>query len=122
MTEPKGLSHLKALESESIEIFREVAASFERPVMMYSMGMALAMPSITLIALDLFPKNRGLTSSLQAFEHSFVAAVVAGVISPLLSASALTLALGMAVLGFMGWSSWMVYLAYVRRGAGLVRA
>src|SRR3954470_4548063 len=38
MTEPTALSHLKALESESIEIFREVAASFERPVMMYSIG------------------------------------------------------------------------------------
>ena len=35
---PRGLSHLKSLESESIEIFREVAASFERPVMMYSIG------------------------------------------------------------------------------------
>ena len=35
---PRTLSHLKALESESIEIFREVAASFERPVMMYSIG------------------------------------------------------------------------------------
>jgi sulfate adenylyltransferase subunit 2 len=34
----KSLSHLKSLESESIEIFREVAASFERPVMMYSIG------------------------------------------------------------------------------------
>jgi sulfate adenylyltransferase subunit 2 len=34
----RNLSHLKALESESIEIFREVAASFERPVMMYSIG------------------------------------------------------------------------------------
>lgn len=32
------LSHLQALEAESIEIFREVAASFERPVMMYSIG------------------------------------------------------------------------------------
>src|SRR3954468_12959043 len=38
MTEAKSLSHLKALESESIEILREVAASFERPVMMYSIG------------------------------------------------------------------------------------
>ena len=36
--EPRALSHLKSLESESIEIFREVAASFERPVMMYSIG------------------------------------------------------------------------------------
>src|SRR5688572_29686308 len=35
---PRTLSHLKALESESIEIFREVAATFERPVMMYSIG------------------------------------------------------------------------------------
>jgi len=32
------LSNLQALEAESIEIFREVAASFERPVMMYSIG------------------------------------------------------------------------------------
>ena len=38
MTDPTSLSHLKALESESIEIFREVAAGFERPVMMYSIG------------------------------------------------------------------------------------
>ena len=38
MSDVKALSHLKALESESIEIFREVAASFERPVMMYSIG------------------------------------------------------------------------------------
>ena len=37
-TGPHALSHLKSLESESIEIFREVAASFERPVMMYSIG------------------------------------------------------------------------------------
>ncbi|RYD73212.1 MAG: sulfate adenylyltransferase small subunit, partial [Verrucomicrobiaceae bacterium] len=32
------LTHLQSLEAESIEILREVAASFERPVMMYSIG------------------------------------------------------------------------------------
>ncbi|WP_233843952.1 sulfate adenylyltransferase subunit CysD [Dyella sp. 2HG41-7] len=32
------LSHLDALESESIHIFREVAACFQRPVMLYSIG------------------------------------------------------------------------------------
>ena len=31
-------SHLKRLEAESIEIFREVAASFQKPVMLYSIG------------------------------------------------------------------------------------
>jgi sulfate adenylyltransferase subunit 2 len=34
----KSLSHLQALEAESIEILREVASEFERPVMMYSIG------------------------------------------------------------------------------------
>jgi sulfate adenylyltransferase subunit 2 len=32
------LSHLQALEAESIHIFREVAAEFERPVLLYSGG------------------------------------------------------------------------------------
>jgi sulfate adenylyltransferase subunit 2 len=32
------LDHLRALEAESIHIFREVAAEFERPVMLYSIG------------------------------------------------------------------------------------
>ena len=32
------LSHLQALEAESIHIIREVAAEFERPVMLYSIG------------------------------------------------------------------------------------
>lgn len=33
-----SLTHLKQLEAESIHIMREVAAEFERPVMLYSMG------------------------------------------------------------------------------------
>src|SRR4026208_395262 len=32
------LAHLRALEAESIHIFREVVAEFERPVMLYSIG------------------------------------------------------------------------------------
>ena len=34
----KQLTHLKQLEAESIEILREVAATFSNPVMMYSIG------------------------------------------------------------------------------------
>jgi len=33
-----GLSHLQQLEAESIHIFREVAAAFDNPVMLYSIG------------------------------------------------------------------------------------
>lgn len=32
------LTHLKQLEAESIHIIREVAAEFDRPVMLYSIG------------------------------------------------------------------------------------
>ncbi len=40
MTDPvvNKLAHLERLESESIHILREVAASFERPVLLYSIG------------------------------------------------------------------------------------
>ena len=34
----RSLTHLEALEAESIHIVREVAAEFERPVMLYSIG------------------------------------------------------------------------------------
>jgi len=37
MTEDR-LTHLKQLEAESIHIIREVAAEFENPVMLYSIG------------------------------------------------------------------------------------
>jgi len=35
---PRTLTHLQALEAESIHILREVAAEFQRPVMLYSIG------------------------------------------------------------------------------------
>ncbi|MBM3357208.1 MAG: multidrug effflux MFS transporter [Betaproteobacteria bacterium] len=79
------------------------------PIMCYTIGMALAMPSVTLIILDLFPENRGLASSLQGFTHSFFTAITAGLVSALLSGLALTLALGMAALLTLGWFSWMTY-------------
>ena len=34
----RALTHLRALEAESIHIIREVAAEFQRPVMLYSIG------------------------------------------------------------------------------------
>ncbi|MGM7448774.1 sulfate adenylyltransferase subunit CysD [Idiomarina sp. ST20R2A10] len=38
MISEEKLTHLKALEYESIHIFREVAAEFDNPVMLYSVG------------------------------------------------------------------------------------
>jgi len=38
MSSPYQLTHLKQLEAESIHIIREVAAEFNNPVMLYSIG------------------------------------------------------------------------------------
>ena len=80
------------------------------PVMIYTIGMALAMPSVSLIALDLFPKLRGMTSSLQGFAHSLFAGITAGVVSPFLSHSALMLACGMGGAALLGGLAWLFYM------------
>ena len=38
MTTEYSMTHLKQLEAESIHIIREVAAEFDNPVMLYSIG------------------------------------------------------------------------------------
>lgn len=80
------------------------------PIVLYGMGMSLAMPSITLLALDLFPQHRGLVSSMQGFVQTMLNALVAGAVSPLLSVSPLYLALGMTVFLVLGRFMWVIYL------------
>ncbi|BBP00877.1 multidrug effflux MFS transporter [Sulfuriferula nivalis] len=79
------------------------------PITLYGAGMSLAMPSITLLALDLFPQHRGLTSSMQGFVQTMLNAMVAGVVSPLLSASPIYLAIGMMIFLLLGRGTWGLY-------------
>lgn len=88
------------------------------PVMIYSAGMALAMPSLTLQALDLFPQLRGMTASLQGFAHSLFAGITAGVVSPLVAGQAWTLACGMGGLLLLGSLCWAAYLRLVHKAGG----
>ncbi|VAY88890.1 hypothetical protein CARN8_4300001 [mine drainage metagenome] len=77
--------------------------------------MSLAMPSITLLALDLFPQHRGLVSSMQGFVQTLLNAIVAGAISPLLSGTPLYLALGMAIFLLSGYVFWRRYVQLMRK-------
>jgi len=70
------------------------------PLFVYTLGMSLAMPSLTLLALDPFPAQRGLAASCQTFFQSGFNSLVAALIAPALWGSTLSLALGMA--GLMG--------------------
>ena len=85
------------------------------PIMFYGVGFAMAMPSIALITLDLFPTRRGTAASLQGFVSGMVNVLTAGLISPLLWDDPRWLALGMVAMMGTGLASWWGYLAIARR-------
>ncbi|MBK6637278.1 MAG: multidrug effflux MFS transporter [Rhodocyclaceae bacterium] len=66
------------------------------PLVLYAMGMALAMPTLQLLALDLVPARRGLASSCLGVAQTTTNALAASLIVPLLWNDTLHLALGMA--------------------------
>ncbi|MUV14117.1 multidrug effflux MFS transporter [Noviluteimonas gilva] len=76
------------------------------PMMLNSFGIALVFPIVTLAILDMYPRQRGSASSLQAFTGLVSNAVIAGILSPLLSQHAVHLALGAAVFSLLGWAFW----------------
>jgi DHA1 family bicyclomycin/chloramphenicol resistance-like MFS transporter len=76
------------------------------PLMVYTFGLALAMPAIQVSALALFPDNRGLASSMMSFIQMMAFALVSGLLAPLLFDSAFKLAcgvLGGLMLSFACW-------------------
>jgi len=85
------------------------------PLAVFGIGFAMAMPSITLITLDLFPTRRGMAASLQGFVSGMVNVLTAGVISPLLWPDLHWLALGMMAMMMAGFGFWSGYRALARR-------
>jgi DHA1 family bicyclomycin/chloramphenicol resistance-like MFS transporter len=79
------------------------------PLMVYTFGSSLVMPSITLLLLDLFPTIRGMASSLQGFVQFTLAGFVAGTVAPFLAHSVRALALGMLAMTLAGFALWLVY-------------
>jgi DHA1 family bicyclomycin/chloramphenicol resistance-like MFS transporter len=76
------------------------------PMMLGSFGIALVFPILTLAILDMYPRQRGSASSLQAFTSLVSNALIAGLLSPWLSHHALHLALGSAAFVLLGWLVW----------------
>jgi DHA1 family bicyclomycin/chloramphenicol resistance-like MFS transporter len=72
------------------------------PIFVYTLGMSLTMPCLTILALDPFPEQRGLAASCQTFFQSAANSMGAALIVPLLWGSTLKLALGMAGLMSLG--------------------
>ena len=85
------------------------------PIAVAAFGVALIFPIITLAILDMYPRQRGSSSSLQAFTSLVLNALVAGVLSPLLSHHGLHLALAAAFFTLSGWLFWCWEMRVVRK-------
>lgn len=79
------------------------------PIFGYTLGMSLAMPCLSLFALDPFPAQRGLAASCQTFFQSGFNGLTAALIAPALWGSTLTLSLGMAGLMLIGGSAALLH-------------
>ena len=79
------------------------------PLFVYTLGMALAMPNLTLFALDPFPDNRGMAASCQTFVQSGSNGLVAALIAPLVWGSTLSLALTMSGFLILGGLAALLY-------------
>jgi DHA1 family bicyclomycin/chloramphenicol resistance-like MFS transporter len=78
------------------------------PIFVYTFGVGLAMPNMMLMALDLFPKMRGMASSLVNFVQMLVFSLISGVIAPLLFDSAMKLAIGELVCFVLAGACWWI--------------
>lgn len=73
------------------------------PVALFNVGMALAMPILSLAALDRHPKIRGTAASGQAFIQMLLSTVSAGLVVPLVWYAPSGLAIAMACYLLLGW-------------------
>jgi len=67
--------------------------SFVLPLFLYALGMGMAMPAFSIMALDCFPDNKGSASAVQSFALMMTNALVASIIVPLVDASLMSLVL-----------------------------
>lgn len=88
------------------------------PLFFYAVGMSLSLPTLTLFGLDLFPKQRGLASSCQAFVLTGANALNAGLITPAALHSPLCMAVTSAVLMVIGLGCALFSQSLVVKGAG----
>lgn len=85
------------------------------PTVLSAFGIALVFPILTIAILDMYPYMRGTASSMQAFVGLLSNALIAGVLSPLLSDHPMHLALGAAAFSAVAYALWRWYLAHCDR-------
>lgn len=85
------------------------------PTAVGAFGIALVFPIVTLALLDMYPRQRGGVSSMQAFLGLLSNAMIAGVLSPLVSHDGRLLAVCAAAFTLVAWSLWRLYRVRLAR-------
>jgi len=85
------------------------------PLALYVLGMALTMPNLNLMALDCFPKNRGMASAMQSFVQMTATSLVVGAVVPRVAVAVAPLALTMLALNLAGFILWQ-WLRWQKEG------
>lgn len=80
----------------------------------YTFGIALAFPVITLEMLALFPQSRGAAASVQSFVQLTFNAAIAGVLVTLVARSLWGIAATALAFSLIGWVGWRIHLAATR--------
>jgi DHA1 family bicyclomycin/chloramphenicol resistance-like MFS transporter len=73
------------------------------------MGVSLSFPTITLLMLDRFPRERGAAASVQMALNIGFSAIVAGLAAPLVAHGSVPLALFSAASSACGFLCWIAY-------------
>lgn len=76
------------------------------PLALYVLGMALTMPNLNLMALDCFPRNRGMASAMQSFVQMSFTSLIVGAVVPLVVVAVLPMTLAMFGLNLAGFLLW----------------
>lgn len=78
------------------------------PLGFYNLGMAMAIPGMTVEVLSIFPQMRGLAASLQSFVQMTIFALIAALVAPLIYHSAYLLAVTHLVGLLIGLACWAI--------------
>lgn len=89
------------------------------PISALAFGIALVFPVLTLVLLDMYPRQRGGASSMQAFVSLIWNAMVAGLLSPLVSHRGIHLAAIAAAFTLTAWWLWRGYAKRSREAPAL---
>ena len=81
------------------------------PLFLYSFALSISMTPMSLIALNHFPNNSGMASSLQSFIQMMLFALFSGLVAPLLFDSAFKLACGLIAGLVLSLVCWLLSLS-----------